>query len=100
MGVCWTASTRYLSVIKEVKVARFTEDDFELEVNVLEDRSDKEWKRYKLKVRGFSHPSRFFPHPKVGEEFDVSQRREGAWGGMWRLYATEEELAKAKKEVL
>jgi hypothetical protein len=63
----------------------FHEDGMVCEVEVLEDTSDVDWDRYKLRVKRILAQSSIFKSPEIGEEFSVEQSRHGAWGGMWHL---------------
>jgi len=71
----------------------FTEDDFIAEVEVLEDNSDEEWKKYKLKVLRTIRPSAIYKTIPDGHIFEVSLRKRIAFGGMWNL----EELRESRK---
>ena len=66
-------------------MAIFNEDGLICEVEVLEDKSDKDWKRYKLRVINVIRESPLCLPPKPGEEFSVEQVTKGAWVGMWFL---------------
>ena len=68
-------------------MAEYHEDGAILDVTVLEDTSDTEWFRYKLRVNQVIQSSRLVNDPAIGEIFDVNKRKVGAgcWG-MWHLY--------------
>lgn len=72
-------------------MAIYTEDDFEYEVEILEDTSNEKQEEYKLKITKIIKQSEIYKESHVGDVFDVFQVREGAWGGMWFLEKTEEE---------
>lgn len=64
----------------------YREDDWKAIVEVLEDTSDNEWKRYKLKVVRTLVESRIYNPTPDGEEFDVCHLRSGgSFSGMWHL---------------
>jgi hypothetical protein len=70
----------------------FHEDGMILEVEVLEDTSDADWYRYRLRIiRVIQDNPLLGPPEAVGEEFSVDQYRHGAWGGMWYLEGYETE---------
>jgi len=67
-------------------VRTFREDGWRAEVEVLEDTSDAEWERYKLKVLRTLRHSRIFKTPPEGHVFDVCSRRDaGCYNGAWHL---------------
>ena len=70
----------------------FHEDGMICVVDVLEDNSDKQWYRYKLKVKAVIQESSFLKPPKVGEIFSVDQIREGGFNGMWHLLGYESKV--------
>jgi len=61
------------------QTALFSEDDADFMVKILEDTSDSERHRFKLKVLKVTCPSKYFQNPKIGEEFNVEQVRQGGW---------------------
>lgn len=64
----------------------YHEDGMILEVDVLDDRSDADWDRYRLRILRVIRDNPLLGPPEaVGEEFSVDQYRHGAWGGMWFL---------------
>lgn len=64
----------------------YREDDWKAIVQVLEDNSDEEWKRFKLRVIRTLAESRIYNPTADGEEFEVSHLRNGgSFSGMWRL---------------
>ena len=74
-------------------MAIYSEDDWKAEVKILENTSDTEWERYKLEVIKTIQESKIYKPTPDGEIFNVDQNRKGAWGGMWVLDASDEELA-------
>lgn len=62
----------------------YREDDWKAEVEILEDSSDKEWARYKLKVVKILRES-VLNGIQEGEEFDVSHKKGAVFCGMWTL---------------
>ncbi len=63
----------------------YRDDDWKAEVEVLEDTSDDEWARYKLKVVKTIRESRMYKTAQDGDVFSVMQRRCGSFSGMWHL---------------
>jgi hypothetical protein len=67
-------------------VRTFREDGWVAEVEVLEDTSDTEWERYKLKVIRTLRDSAIVKTPPDGEIFDVCSRKNcGCCSGLWHL---------------
>ena len=67
-------------------MAIYREDGAILDVTVLEDTSDNEWKRYKLKINSVLKSSPIVNDPKIGEVFDCCQRKDSGFAfGMWDL---------------
>lgn len=63
----------------------YREDDWKAEVEVLEDTSDDEWERYKLKVVKTLRESRMYKSTPDGEIFSVEQKKGIGFSGMWHL---------------
>jgi hypothetical protein len=73
-------------------VGEFHEDGMVFDVEVMEDTSDDEWVRLRVKVLKLIRESKMFYSPDVGEVFDVAARREGRQGG-WSLFFADGESA-------
>lgn len=55
-------------------------------VEVVEDLSDEEWERFRLKCVRVVQKSRIVKEAEAGEEFEVCRRKNaGGWGGDWCL---------------
>jgi len=69
------------------RVRTYREDDWKAEVEVLEDNSDSQWERYKLKVIRTLRESRIYKPTPDGTIFDVERNKKynGAYSGMWSL---------------
>lgn len=63
----------------------YCEDDWKAEVEILEDNSDAEWARYKLKVIKTLRESRMYKPTPDGEIFSVDQKKGIGFPGMWHL---------------
>ena len=74
-----------------MKTFIFSEDGWKAEVEVVEDTSDAEWSRYKLKVIRTLRHSTIHETPEDGTVFDVSNLNGAAYGGMWQLQILDEE---------
>jgi hypothetical protein len=72
-----------LTRINKIKVYR--EDDWVAFVEVLEDTSDKEWERYKLKVIKTIKETNIYKPILEGTEFCVEAKKGYFYGGMWTL---------------
>lgn len=72
---------------EQTRIALYREDGAVFKVEILEDTSDAEWRRYKLKILTVLEQSPLYATPFTeGEVFDVSAlRAAGAYGGMWHL---------------
>lgn len=69
-----------------MKTGQYEEEDgWIAEVEILEDNSDKEWLRYKLRVIRTLQPPHLYTTPADGEIFSVDRRKGCAFGGMWHL---------------
>jgi hypothetical protein len=55
--------------------AIYTEDDATAKVEIVEDRSDNEWERYLLKIIEPIQQSRIFHDWKIGETFEVCNKK-------------------------
>ena len=77
-------------------MVEYHEDGSVFEVEVLEDTSDAEWERYKLKITAVLQVSFLCPG-RVGEVYDVEAKRGCCFSGMWHLYGY---TPKAVKELL
>lgn len=65
----------------------FHEDGLILDVTVLENNSDMDCERYKLRVNSILQSSSICKDPDIGEEFTVEKRKNyGCCGGMWHLF--------------
>lgn len=64
----------------------YYEDGWMAEVEILEDNSDEEWKRYKLKVIRTIIESELYNPIEDGTVFEVSRRKGVYYAGMWQLY--------------
>jgi hypothetical protein len=68
-------------------MAEFHEDGVILDVDVLEDTSDDEWFRYKLRVNKVIQSSEFIYDPAIGAVFVVNKvKKDAGCFGMWYLY--------------
>jgi len=70
----------------------YHEDGSVYEVEVLEDNSNDDWAKYRLKILTVLNFSPLCPG-KVGEVYEVEQKKGCAFGGMWHLngYTPEQE---------
>lgn len=67
-------------------MAEYHEDGMVCDVTILEDTSDNEWERYKLKVNKVLQSSSIVKDPEVGEEFSVEKARGISCSGLWHLF--------------
>jgi aconitase B len=75
----------------KIRTAIFEEDRWIAEVEILENTSDAEYSRYKLKVIKTIQRPVIFSEPPDGTEFSVIQQKNaGAWKGMWSLKRIQE----------
>ena len=72
--------------VLKMKTMTYREDDWVAEVEVVENNSDEQWDKFKLKVVKTIQPSQIYKPTKDGTVFDVSARKNaGCCGGMWSL---------------
>lgn len=65
----------------------YREEDWIAKVEIVEDSSDDEWYRYKLRVLGTVISSRFFKTPEDGHVFDVCFKKDSMAYCNWNLDA-------------
>lgn len=63
----------------------YHEDGMVMEVEIVEDKSDKEWERYTLKVIRIVQESAVYNSPEIGEIFTCQKQREATCCGLWHL---------------
>lgn len=63
----------------------YHEDGMVLDVEILEDKSDKEWERYTLKVIKNVQSNGVYKPAEIGEVFTCEKQRGAACCGLWHL---------------
>lgn len=74
-------------------MAIYREDGWKAEVEILRNKSDTEWERYKLKVIKTIKDSAIVISPQNGHVFECEKKKGVCCGGMWDLELTKEESA-------